>query len=133
MDASVDSKKGSRGPYQTLTSAQKLLVARRAAEYGTTAAMKFFAKKYPELPKRLKETSVRRLKNLYQEYLRIKLSVHKYRTYGRNLSWVCPTVLMSPSIVFLIATAWVSWQLPISRSQIKVSPMLGFSQILIYS
>ena len=71
MDASVDSKKGSRGPYQTLTSAQKILVARRAAEYGTTAAMKFFAKKYPELPKWLKETSVRRLKNLYQEYLRI--------------------------------------------------------------
>ena len=90
MDASVDSKKGSRGPYQTLTSAQKLLVARRAAEYGTTATMKFFAKKYPELPKWLKETSVRRLKNLYQEYLRIKLSVHKYRTYGRNLSWDVP-------------------------------------------
>ena len=90
MDASVGSKKGSRGPYQTLTSAQKLLVARRAAEYGTTAAMKFFAKKYPELPKRLKKTSVRRLKNLYQEYLRIKLSVHKYRTYGRNLSWDVP-------------------------------------------
>ena len=134
MDASVDSKKGSRGPYQTLTSAQKLLVARRAAEYGTTAAMKFFAKKYPELPKRLKETSVRRLKNLYQEYLRIKLSVHKYRTYMAEIFLgTCPTVLMSPSIVFLIATAWVSWQLPISRSQIKVSPMLGFSQILLYS
>ena len=69
MDASVDSKKGSRGPYLTLTSAQKLLVARRAAEYGKTTAMKFFAKKYPELSKRLKETSVRWLKNLYQEYL----------------------------------------------------------------
>ena len=29
-----------------------------AAEYGTTAAIRFFAKKYPELP--LKETTVRR-------------------------------------------------------------------------
>ena len=72
IDASVDSKKGSRGSYQILTWAQKLLVARRAAEYGTTAAMKFFAKKYPELSNRLKETSVRRLKNLYQDYLRVK-------------------------------------------------------------
>ena len=54
IDASVDSKKGSRGSYQILTWAQKLLVARRAVEYGTTeygttAAMKFFTKKYPEL------------------------------------------------------------------------------------
>ena len=72
IDASADSKKGSRGPYQTLTSAQKLLVARRAVEYGTTAAMKFFTKKYPEL---LKETSVRWLKNLYQEYLRVNSDV----------------------------------------------------------
>ena len=47
IDTSADSKKGSRGPYQTLTSAQKLLVAWRAAEYGTTTAMKFFIKKYP--------------------------------------------------------------------------------------
>ena len=67
----ADCKKGSRGPYQKLTSAQKLLVTGRAAEYGTTA-MKFFAKKYPELLKRLNETSFRQLKNLYQEYLQVK-------------------------------------------------------------
>ena len=67
IDASVNSKKGSRGSYQILTWAQKLLVARRAAKYGTTAAMKFFAKKYPELSNRLKGTTVRRLKNLYQD------------------------------------------------------------------
>ena len=72
INTSADSKKGSRGPYQKLTSAQKLLVARKAAEYGTTTAMKFFAKKYPQLSKRLKETSVRRLKNLYQEYLPVQ-------------------------------------------------------------
>ena len=53
-------------------STQKLLVARRAVEYGTTTAMKFFAKKYPELLKQLNETSVHRLKNLYQEYLQVK-------------------------------------------------------------
>ena len=40
IDISAGSKKGSRGPYQILTSAQKLLVARRASEYGTTAAIK---------------------------------------------------------------------------------------------
>ena len=46
IDATVDGKIGSRGSYQILMWAQKLLVARRAVEYGTTAAMKFFAKKY---------------------------------------------------------------------------------------
>ena len=47
--------KDCRGP-QTLTSAQKLLIGQRAAEYGTTAAMRFFAKKYLELS--FKETTV---------------------------------------------------------------------------
>ena len=52
--------------------AQKLLVARRAVEYGTTAAMNLFAKKYPELSNRLKETSVCQCKNLYQDYLQVE-------------------------------------------------------------
>ena len=55
IDVLDNSKKGSRGPYQTLMLAQQLLVAYRAAEYETTSAMKFLAKKCPELSKRLKK------------------------------------------------------------------------------
>ena len=36
-----------RGPYTKLTAAQRLMIGKRASEYGTTAAMKYFAKKYP--------------------------------------------------------------------------------------
>ena len=61
-------EKSVRGPYHTLTPAQKLTVGKRATEFGTTAAMRFFAKKYPQLP--LKETTVRRLKNIYQSQLK---------------------------------------------------------------
>lgn len=70
MSNSCDGEKSSRGPYLTLTSAQKLLIGRRAAEYGTTAAIRYFVKEYPDLA--LKETSVRRLKNLYQDHLRVE-------------------------------------------------------------
>ena len=60
--------KGPRGarsaPYLILTPAQSYEVGKRAAEQGITASLRYFAKKYPELP--LKETSVQRLKNLYQ-------------------------------------------------------------------
>ena len=60
LDKSCDGKRLQRGPYQTLTSAQKLLIGQRAAEYRTTATMRFFAKKYPELS--FKETTVQCLK-----------------------------------------------------------------------
>ena len=60
LDKSSDGKRLQRGPYQTLTSAQNLLVSQRAAEYGTTATIRFFAKKYLELS--FKETIVQRLK-----------------------------------------------------------------------
>ena len=54
----------SRRPYLTLTPAQKYQIGKRAAEYGTTTvAMQYYHKKFPDLL--LKETSVRRLKNLY--------------------------------------------------------------------
>ena len=56
LDKLSDGKKFQRWPYQKLTSAQKLLIDQGAAEYGTTAAVRFFAKKYRELP--LKETTV---------------------------------------------------------------------------
>ena len=60
-------KPSARGPYHTLTPAQRLTVGKRAAEQGTTAAIRYFAKKYPDLP--LKETTVRRLKNMYQSQI----------------------------------------------------------------
>ena len=51
-------------PYLILSPAQQFKVGKRAAEHGVTSALKYFLKKYPQLP--LKETTVRRLKNLYQ-------------------------------------------------------------------
>ena len=60
-------KPSAGGPYHTLTPAQRLTVGKRAAEHGTTAAILYFAKKYPDLP--LKETTVRRLKNMYQSQI----------------------------------------------------------------
>ena len=47
-----------------LTPAQRYEVSKRAAAHGVTAALRYFAKKYLEMP--LKEASVRRFKNLYQ-------------------------------------------------------------------
>ena len=63
---------GLRGPYKILTPAQKFDIGKRAAEIGTTAAMRYYAKNYlwnyPHL--NLKETSVRRFKNHYQTELK---------------------------------------------------------------
>ena len=64
--------KSVKGHYNTLTLAQKLIVGKRAAEHGTTKAIQFFAKKYPKLP--LKETTVWRLKNMYQSQVQQKRS-----------------------------------------------------------
>jgi len=72
LDDAQESKKRSRGPYLSLTPAQKYEVGKRAAEHGVTASMHYFAKKYPDL--NLKESSVRRFKNAYQE--QIKLNLH---------------------------------------------------------
>lgn len=59
-----------RGKYLTLTPAQRFEVGKRAAEHGVTSALRYFQKKYPDLA--LKETSVRRLRNLYQEKMKIR-------------------------------------------------------------
>ena len=61
-----------RGPYFKLTAAQRFQVGKGAAEHGIAAFIRFFEKKHPDL--RLKETTVRRLKNLYQSEIRNKLS-----------------------------------------------------------
>ena len=58
--------------YLILTPAQRFEVGKRAAEHGVTASLRYFAKKYPNLP--LKETSVRRLKNLYQAEMKERVT-----------------------------------------------------------
>ena len=60
----TSSGKGKRsGPYLMLSGAQRFEIGKRASEHGATAALRYFAKKYPRLP--LKESSVQRFKNLY--------------------------------------------------------------------
>jgi len=59
-----------RGPYVKLTGAQRYQIGKRAAEHGVTAAIRYFKTKFPDLP--LKETTVRRLKNLYHQELLTK-------------------------------------------------------------
>ena len=61
--------KKSRGPYSFLTPAQKYELGKRASECGVTATIRYYEKRYPDLP--LKESSVRRFKNSYQECLKL--------------------------------------------------------------
>jgi len=53
------------GPYLMLTPAQRYEIGKGASEHGTTNTMRYYARKYPQF-KSLKESSVRRFKNLYQ-------------------------------------------------------------------
>ena len=62
-------KKVNRGPYSSLTPAQKYEIGKRAAEHGVTASIRFYKKKYPHLS--LEETTVWRLKNSYKEYIKV--------------------------------------------------------------
>lgn len=73
-DTSTDSKKGSKGTilHTNISPKQK------------TAAMKFFAKSFQDLSERLKETSVHRLKNLYQEYLKVMGDVPSKKVYWKK-------------------------------------------------
>ena len=57
----------SRTPYLHLTGAQKYQVGKRAAEFGTTNTLWYYARHFPTIP--LKETSVRRFKSQYQSLL----------------------------------------------------------------
>jgi len=57
-----------KGPYLYLTDAQRYEVGKRAAENGTTNTMRYYAHKFPNLP--LKEPTVRRLKDEYQEFVK---------------------------------------------------------------
>ena len=58
-----------KGPYVKLTDpSQRCEIGRRAAQYGTTNAIRYCKKKHPDL--NLSEPTVRRLKNSYKDQLR---------------------------------------------------------------
>ena len=61
-----------RTPYLIMTPAQRYQVEKRAAEHGVTATLQYYAKKFPDLP--LKETTVRRLKDVYKVSLKCAFS-----------------------------------------------------------
>ena len=60
-----------RGPYLKLTGTQRFQIGKHAMEHGITASICYFKTKFPSLC--LKETSVRRLKDLYCKELLKKL------------------------------------------------------------
>ena len=55
-----------RGNYLKVSDAQRFAIAKRAAQFGTTAAIRYFASKYPDEFTSLKEPTVRRWKNKYK-------------------------------------------------------------------
>lgn len=61
-------EKQERGPYVKLTSSQRALIRKRAAEHGVTSLIRRFSKKYSKFS--LKETTVRHLKNECLAYIR---------------------------------------------------------------
>ena len=69
LNDAQERKKRTRGPYLSLTPAQKYEIGKRAAKHGVTASIRHFAKKYRDLD--LKESSVRRFKNAYQEQTKL--------------------------------------------------------------
>ena len=69
--SSVEARATQPGDHIQNYNRQQLMIGKRASEYGTTAAMKYFAKKYPGEFGSLKETTVRCLKNIYQAELRV--------------------------------------------------------------
>ena len=56
--------KTKRQQYHILTPAQRYEIGKRAAENNIAASLRYYTQKYPELP--LKETTLRRVKNLYR-------------------------------------------------------------------
>ena len=60
-----------RGMYSFLTPTQKYEVGKRAAEYGVTATIHHYGIKCPDLV--LKESSVHRFKNAYQDCIKLNL------------------------------------------------------------
>lgn len=63
-----------RGPYSKFSAEQRAAIGKRAAEYGIVAAIRYYAKQYPDL----KESSVRTWKNAYTS------EIKKRRRQGRE-------------------------------------------------
>lgn len=57
-----------KAPYLVLTPAQRFAVGKRVALHGVMATIRYYAKHFPNLP--LKETTVRRIKNVYLSELK---------------------------------------------------------------
>ena len=72
VEQSKESSRGRRPLYLILTPLQHYEVGRRASEHGVTASLRYFSMKYPQLS--LKETTLRRLKNLYRSTLKSTLA-----------------------------------------------------------
>ena len=68
----LEKEGGPRGPYISVTPAQKYAMGQRAAENGVTATLCYYAKRFPNL--QLKETTVRRFKNNYLASLKTPAS-----------------------------------------------------------
>ena len=64
----LKSKGVRKTPYLVLTPAQRFAVGKRAAEHGVMATIRYYAKRFPNLA--LKETTVRRIKNVYLSELK---------------------------------------------------------------
>ena len=59
--------RGSRSkPYLMLTPGQRYKIGKRAAEYGVTTTLRYYTRKYWDLP--LTETSTQRFKDLYKDH-----------------------------------------------------------------
>ena len=61
----VSSKKSARGPYLSLTPAQRFSIGKRAAKNGVTATLRYYSRTFPDLSPKLKEATVRRYKDNY--------------------------------------------------------------------
>ena len=91
LDCHQDSKK--RGQYIKLTTAhlaQRLEIGRKASEIGIASAIRFYKKKYPDLP--LTEPTVRRMKNQYIDELKKRPRTDDFEELpmnkrGRPLNW----------------------------------------------
>ena len=65
VSSTIEKQSSKERPLLILTPAQKFQIGKRASEHGVTSALRYFSKKFPDIL--LKETYVRRLKNLYCE------------------------------------------------------------------
>jgi len=68
----LEKERGPCDPYISVTPAQKYAIGQRAAENGIAATLRYYAKRFPDLP--LNETTVKRFKNNYQASLKAPTS-----------------------------------------------------------